>query len=73
VSILNVIRPLILLAPFLEAVGGHADKSGSAGLIEHWIVVIYREGFGLELEEGCRDFATLGRADGDRWRVRDSP
>ena len=69
VSILNVVRALVALPPFLEAIGGDADKVGSAYLVEDRIIVIGRQRLGLQLEERCRDFATPGRPDRGRLRM----
>jgi hypothetical protein len=69
VSILNVVRPLIALPPFLEAVGGDANKKGSACLVEDRIVVIRGQRLGFQPQEGGRYFATLGRADRNGSRI----
>jgi hypothetical protein len=47
--ILDVIGSLVSLAPFLEAVGGEADKACGAELIEDWVIVVCRQGPGLKL------------------------
>lgn len=69
VSILNVIRALLPLAPFLQAIGGDADELSSAVFGEHRTIVRCPQVPALEFEEGWRDFVTLSRADRSRWRV----
>jgi len=53
-SILDVVRALFPLPPFLEGVGGDADDEGSAGFVQDRIVIISREWLWFQLKEGCR-------------------
>jgi hypothetical protein len=68
-AILNVIGTLVALPPFLEAVGGDANKKGSACLVKNRIVVIRGQRLVFQPQEGWRYFATLGRADRNGSRI----
>ena len=61
-AILNVVRALILVAPFLEAIGGEDEEASGGDLVDNGIVVVDAAAPGLS--------ACIVARGQDRWRRR---